>query len=291
MNFDGLEQFRVTGARGVTLHAAGVGRGRLVLFLHGFPECWCAWHRQLREFGRGFRAVALDLRGYNLSDKPSDRTRYGVQLIADDVRQVIAALSPDQPVVLVGHDWGGIVAWTLARESSALIDRMVIINAPHPAVYWRELKRNPAQFFASGYAAFFQLRGVAEGVLRAFDFAALRAMIYRTSARPDVFTPELRRAYLEAWRQPHALTAALNYYRNPGALKQEVAVWSHTRVEVPTLVLWGERDVALRPSNLAGLAQFATNLQVRRHPTATHWVVHEEPEWVNGAIHDFLRQR
>lgn len=288
MSLDGFKHFKIAGAHGVPLHAAGSGRGRLLLFLHGFPECWCAWHRQLAQFSQSFRAVALDLRGYNASDKPYPVEHYALPLVVDDVRRVITALSPKQPVVLVGHDWGGIVGWSLARESPELIDRMVIINAPHPAIFGRELRRNPAQALASSYALFFQLRGVAELTLRAFNFAALRAMIYHTSAKPNMFTAELRRAYLDAWRQPHALRAGLNYYRNRDALKQEVAASGKRRIDVPTLVLWGDRDRALRPSNLSGLEQFVANLTVRRHPTATHWIVHEEPQWVNAALHQFL---
>ncbi|WP_148218029.1 alpha/beta fold hydrolase [Opitutus terrae] len=288
MNLDQLEHLTLQGAQGIALHAAAIGRGPLMLFLHGFPECWCAWHRQLPLFGRMFRAVALDLRGYNLSDMPPNRADYALPLIVDDVRRVIRALSPDRPAVIVGHDWGGIAGWVLARESPELIERMVIINAPHPAVFRRELKRSLRQVLASSYAGFFQLRGVAEVVLRAFNFAALRAMVYRTSAKPDMFPAELRRAYLDTWRRPGWLTAGLNYYRNPSALTKEAAASGQARIAVPTLVLWGDRDPALRPSNLEGLGSFVAHLTLHRHPAATHWIVHEEPDWVNAAIGDFI---
>lgn len=277
------------GADGVRLHAAQAGeRGSLLLFLHGFPECWQAWHRQLPEFARDHRAVALDLRGYNLSDKPPDTASYALSKIVDDLRHVIRALSPDHPARVVGHDWGGIAAWVLARESPELLERLVIINAPHPAVFYRELKQNPMQRVASSYAGFFQLRGVAEAALQAFDFAALRKMIFGTSAKPRMFPPELRAAYREAWSRPHALTAGLNYYRNLRALQRLVKSSESWTINVPTLVLWGEQDPALLKTNLVGLDRFVPQLQIQRHPGATHWIVHEEPDWVNAAIRAFI---
>lgn len=286
---ENLEHLRVAGADGVQLQAAVRGDGdRLILFLHGFPECCYAWHRQLPEFGRDHRAVALDLRGYNQSDKPHQRAAYALPRLVDDVRSVVHALSPDRPAVLVGHDWGGIIGWALARESPALLDRLVIINAPHPAVFRRELKHRISQVLSSSYAVFFQIPGISEMVLRAFRFAALRAMIYGTSAKPRMFTPGLRRIYCEAWAKPSALTSGLKYYRNPGALNREAAVSAKTRIQVPTLVLWGDRDPALCRSNLTGLDEFVAQLDLRRHPTATHWIVHEEPGWINDAIRNFV---
>jgi pimeloyl-ACP methyl ester carboxylesterase len=258
-----------------------------MLFLHGFPEFWQAWHRQLREFGRDHYAVAVDLRGYNLSDKPSGKTNYVLPRIVDDIRRALRELSPRRPAVVVGHDWGGIATWVLARDSPDLLRRMVIVNAPHPAIFLRELKQNPGQQIASSYAGFFQLRGVAESTLRAFDFAALRKMVFGITAKPRMFSPNLRAAYREAWAQPQALESCLNYYRNIAALKR-IANGMNRRIDVPTLVLWGEKDPSLRPTNLIGLDRLVKDLTIRRHPKATHWIVHEEPVWVNAAIRRFI---
>jgi epoxide hydrolase 4 len=277
------------GSEGIRLHGVAAGEGgRVMLFLHGFPEFWRAWHRQLPEFGRDHRAVAVDLRGYNLSDKPEGVAHYALPKIVDDVRQVLGALSPGARAILVGHDWGGIVGWTLARESPELIERLIIINAPHPLIFHRELKQNPMQQLASSYAGFFQLQGVAEAALRAFDFAALRKMVFGTSAKPGVFPPELRAAYREAWKQPYALTAGLNYYRNLRALRHVITSAPDWIINVPTLVLWGEQDPSLRKTNLVGLERFVPRLSIQRHPSATHWIVHEEPEWVHAAIRGFV---
>lgn len=287
-----IRHLNIEGAEGVQLHAAQSGtEGQLMLFLHGFPEFWQAWHRQLAVFSSSFRAVALDLRGCNLSGKPADVASYELRRVAEDVRRAIRELSPGQKVVLVGHDWGGMVAWSLARDDPALFERLVIINAPHPLVFHRELKHSPAQMLASGYAAFFQLRGVAEATLRAFDFAALRGMVFGMSAKPEAFTPELRAAYRDAWSQPGALEGGLNYYRNIRALRSMAKEPPSWRIELPILVLWGEKDPALRLSNLVGLHEYVTKLSVRRHPRATHWIVHEEPAWVNAAISEFVARR
>ena len=277
------------GADGVNLHAAVAGDcGPLLLFLHGFPECWLAWHDQLEAFSSSFRAVALDLRGYNLSDKPADVSAYALPRIVEDVRHVIDQLTPSGKAIVVGHDWGGLVGWCLARESPERLSKLVIINAPHPVLFYRELKHNWAQRIASSYAGFFQLRGVAEATLRAFDFAAMRKMIYGTSSKPRAFTPHLRNAYRQAWSQPGALTAGLNYYRNPRALRTLVKQPPGWLIHVPTLVLWGDRDPALLPGNLDGLDHLVPNLTIKHHSTATHWIVHEEPEWVNDSLRSFL---
>jgi pimeloyl-ACP methyl ester carboxylesterase len=260
----------------------------VILFLHGFPEFWQAWHRQLPEFGQDHRAVALDLRGYNLSDKPRGVIHYELPAIVDDLRHVLRVLSPGRLAIVVGHDWGGIAGWALARESPELLERLVIINAPHPVIFHRELTRNFGQCLASSYAGFFQLRGLAEATLRAFDHAALRKIIFGTSARPEVFPDELRAAYRDAWRQPYALTGSLNYYRNIRAFRRMLRSEPTWRIAVPTLVLWGDQDPALLRGNLVGLEQFVPQLTLHRHPNATHWIVHEEAEWVNARIRSFI---
>lgn len=259
-----------------------------MLFLHGFPEFWQAWHRQLDEFSKDFHAVALDLRGYNLSDKPRGVEHYALPKIVEDIRHVLRVLSPGRPAILVGHDWGGIIGWCLARESPELLDGLIIINAPHPVIFHRELKASMAQRVASSYAGLFQIRGVAEKALEAFDHAGLRKMVFGTSVKPDMFGSELRQAYEVAWSQAYALTAGLNYYRNRRALKAMLKQPPGWLIKVRTLVLWGDRDPALLKGNLVGLDEFVTQLTLRRHPTATHWIVHEEPEWVNAAIREFV---
>src|SRR5581483_6343170 len=190
---------------GIRLHYVAEGQGSLMLFLHGFPEFWYAWKEQLAEFGRDHLAVAPDLRGYNLSDKPAEVEQYKVAHIVEDVRALASALNGGQPFTLVGHDWGGIVAWAFALAHPELLDRLIIVNAPHPAIFQRELTQNPEQQRASSYMLLFR-DPKAERVLSENDYARLFNMTFPMSE-------EERAAYLAAWSQPGALTGGLNYYR------------------------------------------------------------------------------
>jgi len=276
----------VLGADGVKLHTLTAGDGRLILFLHGFPEFAAVWEPQLEDFGRDHLAAAVDLRGYGFSDKPGGVSLYSLSHLVEDIRRVVETFSPAQPAVIVGHDWGGIVAWAFARAYPQRVERLVVINAPHPAIFARELAYNTAQRFASSYMLFFRSQGVAEEVLSSFDFALLRRMVFGRTTCPEAFSPTLREAYLEAWKRPGALTGGLNYYRaSQGFRDTRLENW---KISVPTLVLWGEADPILLTGNLRGLDQYVVNLTLHRHPTATHWVIHEEPEWVNGSIREFI---
>lgn len=278
------------GSDQVRLHVAladGSG-GRLMLFLHGFPEFWQAWHRQLEHFGNDYQAAAMDLRGYNLSDKPKGTRHYALPRLAADVAGVIRLLSPLRPAVLVGHDWGGILAWYVARKLPELVSHLVVINAPHPALFAREVARSPLQLLSSSYAALFMVPGFSELILRAGRCALLRRMVFGLCARPEAFSADLRQAYLDAWRQPGALRGGLSYYRSLENVRLLFRDSPHWRIPIPTLMLWGDRDPALRTGNLDGLEQFVPGVTIRRHPEATHWVVHEHPEWVHTHMRDFL---
>src|SRR5262249_12110544 len=197
---------------GVRLHTVTRGAGRTILFFHGFPEFWYAWKAQLETFGREQQAVAVDMRGYNLSSKPEGVEQYALPVLVADVRALLEQLSPGRKAALVGHDWGGVVAWILAATHPDLLEKLVIVNAPHPTIFARELRENPSQQQASAYIHLLRSEP-AEAVLAAKDYAALDAGVFGTSARPDAFSPEDRRAYHEAWAQPGALSGALNYYR------------------------------------------------------------------------------
>ncbi|HYX70430.1 MAG TPA: alpha/beta hydrolase [Terriglobales bacterium] len=285
---------------GVRLHYVAAGEGALLLFLHGFPEFWYGWKEQLVEFGQDHLAVAPDMRGYNLSSKPEAVEQYRMKHLVEDVRALAEHLG-HQKVVLAGHDWGGVVAWAFALAHPECLEKLVIVNAPHPAVFLRELRDNPAQQQASQYMLLFQTPQ-AEAILTANNYAALvRATL---EARNGSFTEEDRAAYLSAWSQPGALTGGLNYYRASGIgppapgqgldgrTEQALADFgldpSRTTVKVPTLVIWGEKDTALLAGNLEGLESFVPNLTLRRIPEGTHWVVHEKPDEVNGYIREFL---
>jgi epoxide hydrolase 4 len=268
---------------GIQLHYVTEGTGKLILFLHGFPEFWYAWKTQLTEFGRSYRAVAPDLRGYNLSSRPEEVEQYRIPVLVEDVRALIEHLGYDR-CVLVGHDWGGVVAWHFALTHPEYLEKLVIINAPHPAIMNRELQQNPKQREASQYMIRFR-SPEAEQQLTANNYAALQNTVLNAGLERGYLTQEDQAAYLEAWSQPGAITGGLNYYR---AMDQ--VAHSSDVVQTPTLVIWGEQDQYLLTGNLDGLQTVVPNLTVKRVPEASHWVVHEQPELVNSAIREFIEQ-
>lgn len=281
---------------GVRIHYASAGAGKLILFLHGFPEFWYAWREQLAEFGRDHLAVAPDMRGYNLSSKPPEVERYEISQLVGDVRALVAHLGA-KSCVLVGHDWGGVVAWSVAIACPDVVEKLVIINAPHPGVFQRELRENPAQQQASQYMLMFRNSG-AEAMISANNFALFQAGILGEGLRQGYFTEADRLAYVEAWSQPGALTGGLNYYRASKAGPQSGTGdeasgmkmnFPSLDVKAPTLVIWGEKDTYLLTGNLNGLDQFVPSVRIKRVPDATHWVVHEKPALVISLIRDFVR--
>ena len=279
----------------IELHYAKCGAGKLLLFLHGFPEFWYAWGKQLPYFASDFLAVAPDMRGYNLSSKPKEVDSYAINHLAADVRELADHFGAKK-FYLAGHDWGGAVAWATAIAFPELVEKLVIINAPHPGLFMRELRENPAQQQASQYMRAFQEAG-AEEFLSGNDFAALQTTVLQKGLEEGYFTAADREAYLEAWRQPGAIAGGLNYYRAakigpPAAGTREVfggaSELPNLKVVVPTLVIWGEKDPYLLPGCLNGIERFVRDLRVERIPDASHWVVHEKPEMVNRLIKKFL---
>jgi epoxide hydrolase 4 len=280
---------------GVRLHYAHAGSGKLLLFLHGFPEFWYAWRNQLAEFGRDFMAVAPDMRGYNLSSKPAEVEKYDIRLLTGDVVGLVRHLGA-KACCLVGHDWGGAVAWAVAIAAPQVVEKLVIVNAPHPAVFDRELRENPEQQQASQYMLWFQNPQVEE-IISANNFHQFQEGILGALLRQGIFSEADRQAYLNAWSQPGALTGGLNYYRAgkigpPGASPARSFLsrgeLPSLEVSVPTLVIWGEKDPYLLTGNLNGLEHYVRHLKIERVPDATHWVVHEKPRLVNSLIRSFI---
>jgi pimeloyl-ACP methyl ester carboxylesterase len=280
---------------GVRLHYVESGSGPLIIFLHGFPEFWYEWKDQLAEFGKDHHAVAPDMRGYNLSDKPANLDAYEMKNLVEDVRALADHLGYKK-FVLVAHDWGGGVAWSFALAHPEYLDKLIIVNCPHPAILARELVNNPAQQKASQYMLMFR-SPQAEQILSANNYAGLVEGVLGDGLKSGVFTEADKDAYITAWSQPGALTGGLNYYRAAklGPPEGAAPVASLTAdapsqiVKVPTLVIWGEKDTALLTGNLAGLDQFVPNLTIKRIPDGSHWVIHEKPALVNRYIRDFIQ--
>jgi pimeloyl-ACP methyl ester carboxylesterase len=283
---------------GVRLHYVTAGKGPLILFLHGFPEFWYEWKNQLIEFSKDHQAVAPDLRGYNLSDKPTDLDQYKIATLVEDIRALGDHLSHGKKFVLVAHDWGGAVAWSFAIAHPDYLSKLVIINAPHPGVFAKLLSSDPAQQKASQYMLMFRSDG-AEKMLSANDYAGLVNAVLGAGLKSGAFTEQDKQEYIKAWSQPGALTGGLNYYRanrvGPPAGKDASSTGNFAvdptklAVKVPTLVIWGEKDTALLTQNLDGLDQFVPELTIKRIADGSHWVIHEKPAEVNADIRDFIR--
>jgi pimeloyl-ACP methyl ester carboxylesterase len=281
---------RISGVRhkvnGVTLHCieAGPSEGPLVILLHGFPEFWWGWRYQIGPLAdAGFRVLVPDQRGYHLSDKPEGRRAYDLDTLAKDVVGLADALGRETFSV-VGHDWGGLVAWWTASRYPDRVAKLVVLNAPHPSVAGSYMRSHPSQMLRSLYVGFFQIPRLPESMLSANGYRSLKDALRRTS-RPGTFSDEDVTRYEQAWAQPGALTTMLNWYR---ALPFKPAMKDPT-VHSPTLVIWGSRDRFLE----RGLAEASLALcgsgKVLWIENATHWVQHEEPEAVNAALVSFLR--
>jgi len=282
---------------GVRLHYVTAGKGKLIMFVHGFPEFWYEWKNQLADFGKDYQAVAPDMRGYNLSSKPAEVDQYQVKYLVEDLRALAEKLG-HKKFILVAHDWGGAVAWAFAIAHPEYLEKLVIINAPHPGIFQRELRENPAQQKASGYMLMFR-SPQAEQTLSANNYALLVNAVLGEGLKTGVFTEEDKKAYIEAWSQPGALTGGLNYYRaarvgppteTDKSVTNFAAALPSLEVKVPTLVIWGEKDTALLTGNLEGLDKYVPNLTIKRIPEGSHWVVHEKPALVDGYIREFIKK-
>lgn len=302
---------------GITLSCRSCGeRGRpVLLFLHGFPEAAWVWDPLLWHFSRpengGYRCVAPNLRGYERSSAPEDIKAYRAKHLVQDILALAEAESGSQPLAaLVAHDWGGAVAWNLANQHPARLRQLIIINSPHPGPLLKALQDNPAQQAASAYMNFL-VQPDAEMLLAANDFERLFGFLTGqdstltsltsgtgTSAGPHWLTPDIKARYRAVWQ--HGLQGGLHYYRasplrpattsDPGASKLTIPP-AALRIDVPTLVLWAQDDVALLPCLTENLDAHIPDLKLVPIEQATHWVVHEQPARVITEITKTLKPR
>jgi pimeloyl-ACP methyl ester carboxylesterase len=250
----------------VKLHYVEAGDGPLIVLLHGFPEFWFGWRLQIAPLvAAGYRVVAPDTRGYNLSSKPAEVAAYAADRMAEDIQGLIHERGAES-ALLVGHDWGGTIAWTTAMNHPEVVDRLAILDAAHPRRLQQELP-HPRQLRRSWYFFFFALPALPERVVRADNWRFFRRFL--RDARP-AYTPEEIERYVEAWSQPGAATAMINYYRCSVRASQKQAKAALRPISAPTLVIWGERDRYLGPK------------------LASHWVHHDEAERVTQLLVDFF---
>ena len=298
---------------GVRLHYVEQGKGAVIVFLHGFPEFWYSWKDLLPEFARDHHAVALDMRGYNLSSRPEGLEPYTMKHLVEDVRQVAEKIGgKDKKFILVAHDWGANVAWAFAMFHPEMLEKLVIVNGAHPFVSERELRENPAQRYASNY--FFVFNGyLAPGEQPVDEHDTKESATRRAhggfvdaEVKSGRYTEQDRQAWIDAWSQPGSTTAGLNYYRanhrNPPfndrhpastiphswSAKEVTAGAKSTIIKTPTLVIWGMKDTAILSSHLSGLEKWVPNLSVKLYPDDDHWVMLEKNTQVAQDIRRFV---
>jgi pimeloyl-ACP methyl ester carboxylesterase len=289
-----LYGFQQVSANQLLFRVAVTGSGdRLLLCLHGFPESAVSWRHQIAPMARaGYRVWAPDLRGYAGTTRPMDLDAYHIETLLDDVTALIDA-SGSRHVTLIGHDWGGIIAWYYAMRKPTMIDALIVLNAPHPGCFEREIRRW-RQFHRSWYAALFQIPWLPETVLAAGHARIIGAIFEHMRIRPEHLPDDIVRLYRQQACAPDALTAMLNYYRaalrgGGGAARQRKL--GYPLIDIPTLVIWGLQDQALACENLDGLEKFVTDLTVVRVETSGHFVHQDDPQRVTHEILSWLQRR
>jgi pimeloyl-ACP methyl ester carboxylesterase len=282
------EYYQVNGIRMHTVES-GPEDGPVVIFLHGFPEFWYGWRKQIGFFAeQGYRVVVPDQRGYNLTGKPVAIAAYQMRALMQDVVELVAVLGAGK-VYLVGHDWGGAVAWGLAAFHPHLLHRVAIINMPHPTVMHETLRTRLGQLRRSWYVFFFQLPLLPQWLISLGRYYMMRRSLRKTSL-PSTFSDEDLRHYVNAWSRPGSFRSMVNWYRaalryqNPGAVNQG------TVIDIPLLLLWGDQDAFLRADMAPKSMLRCRQGQLKMFPGATHWVHHERSIEVNEAMHDFFRE-
>jgi len=271
----------------VRLHYVEAGEGPLVILLHGFPDFWYSWRYQIPALvGAGYRVVAPDMRGYNLSDKPREVASYRAAAVAADVAGLIHACGAERAVV-VGHDWGAGVAWQFAMLYPAMVERLAILNVPHPLRMLRALA-TPRQLLKSWYMFFFQLPWLPEAAIRAGNYLLLRQVLRTDPVRRDAFTSVDIERYVAAAAQPGALTGSINYYRALFRQNPQAAISQIRRIDAPVLVIWGEQDRYLGSELAQPDPRWVPQARVERLPNASHWVHLDQPEEVNRLLLEFL---
>jgi len=283
-------QPRFVQTNGITLHVAEAGPedGPLVILLHGFPEFWYAWRNQIGALAaKGYRVWAPDQRGYNLSDKPPGVANYRLDAMAVDAVGLIDAAGRETAAI-VGHDWGGAVAWWMANKYPQRVEKLVVLNVPHGKVMLDHLRLNPRQVLRSWYIFLFQLPRLPEWFARRNNWKSITDALRRTS-REGTFTEADFEHYRQAWAQPGAYRSMIHWYR--AILRNRPQIPRDYRIHVPTLLLWGTRDRFLGRELAQPSIELCDDGRLVFFENTSHWIQHEEPERVNALIDEFLSEK
>ncbi|MEE9376566.1 MAG: alpha/beta hydrolase [Candidatus Lokiarchaeia archaeon] len=275
-NLNEIEEVYIE-TNGIKLHTIIVGSGEPLVLLHGFPEFWYCWSKVIPLLKDDFKLIIPDMRGYNLSDKPEGVENYKIDILIEDIKCISETLRLGK-FCLAGHDWGGAVAWIFAEKYPELLKKLIILNAPHHKIFSQKLRTDKEQQKASFYIfEFYKPNG--EQFIIENNYKALRESVFNEN-----FSDFDKEKYLEAWSQPGAILGGVNYYRANKSFKD----WSGI-IEVPTLVLWGMKDFALRPQLLEGLSDYIKDFRIERHEKSSHWITHDAPEFVSLKIREFIQ--
>ena len=287
-------------ANGQTLHVTSAGEveAPVMLMLHGFPEYWASWADIAESFADRYRLLLPDQRGYNLSFKPNEQDAYDTKHLVEDMRALLDVLAPGQRVVLCGHDWGASVAYAFAMRDADKVSHLIIANGVHPICFQKSLLAGGAQTDASQYINLLRSEGLEEK-LAANNFEKMMMMLEKFSSAPWL-DEEAKNGYRAAWAHEGALSGMLNWYRQSplsvpvsGTAGQDLPITDDMlekyRISMPHLLLWGMQDTALLPESRDGLDRFCADLTLHEHANASHWILHEQPDWVVEKMNAFLR--
>lgn len=279
-------QHKYINTNNIRLHYVTQGEGELILFLHGFPEFWYSWRYQIPEFSQHYKVVAVDLRGYNDSDKPQGVEAYNLTELHRDIEGIIRGLGYKN-CILVGHDWGGGLAWSFAHSFPQMVNKLIVLNFPHPAKFMQGIQTNFQQMLRSSYMALFQLPIIPEFLFQLNDYYLVASAFIDNAIDKTAFSPKDLEAYKNAAAKRGALTAMINYYRALLQLPPKQFQWD--KLTIPTLLIWGENDSFLGKELTQDTQAYVQDLQIKYIPNCSHWVQQEKPELVNQHMADFLR--
>jgi epoxide hydrolase 4 len=276
---------------GIQLHYMEEGQGELVILLHGFPEFWYGWRKQIPVLSKKYRVVAPDMRGYNLSDKPQSVKDYKIDILAKDIAELIKALGEEKAIV-VAHDWGGAVAWVVATQYPELVSKLALLNIPHPAEMKKALMGfNMAQWLKSYYIFLFQLPGLPERFigrdLKSFFTKAFTN--FAPKGKPSSITDAEIDKYVKAYSQPGMLKGAINYYR--ATFRQLGGLHITGKLKMPVLMIWGEQDKALGKELTYNTKAYCENLEIIYDPASGHFIQHDNPDLVNQKLMEFFGKK
>lgn len=269
--------------KSVKLHTVLEGSGEPVILLHGFPDFWYGWKNIIKGLKEEYSLIVPDTRGINLSAKPEGEEHYTLDILIEDIKILSEKLNLGV-FTLVGHDWGGAIAWAFAYKYPKLIKKLIILNAPHPKLFRKKIEGNAKQRRSSGYIFQLLKPGGEQGLLKN-EMMGLKASVFGTSRRKDAYSEEDKQKYIEAWSQPDAILCGVNYYRANRNVEDYAGV-----IKVPTLVIHGMKDNFVRPTVLDGLSEYVEDLTIVKAEMSSHWVMHDEPETVISSIKEFMKK-